>query len=94
MVKNTDCHFGGRVRISSFTIKCYKTDKQSAISDHLLECSTDFDDFDILTSNANRFRLYIKEVLFIKRDKLRLNKIIKPFPLSFQLVFHCTQECG
>ena len=42
MVKNTDCHFGGRVGISSFTVKYYKSDKQSAISDHLLECSTDF----------------------------------------------------
>ena len=56
--------------------------KQSAVSDHLLECncSEDFDHFDILASGANKFRLLIKESLLIKRDQTQLNKTIKSFP--------------
>ena len=41
--------------ISNFSGKRLKSVKQSAVSDHLLECncSIDFDHFDILTSDAN-----------------------------------------
>ena len=69
--------------ISNLTGKRLKCVKQSAVSDHLLECncSIDFDHFDILASDANRFRLLIKESLSIKRDQLQLNKTIKSFPL-------------
>ena len=54
------------------------------LSVHLLECncSIDFDHFDILASDANRFRLLIKESLLIKRDQPQLNKTIKSFPLK------------
>ena len=64
-------------------LKCVK---QSAVSDHLLECncSIDFDHFDIIASEANRFRLLIKESLLIKHDQPQLNKT-KPFPLK---LFH------
>ena len=57
--------------ISNLTGKCLKCVKQSAVSDHLLECncSIDFDHFDILASDANKFRLLIKESLLIKRDR-------------------------
>ena len=43
--------------ISNLTGKYLKCVKQSAVSDHLLECncSIDFDHFDILASDANRF---------------------------------------
>ena len=63
-------------------LKCVK---QSAVSDHLLECncSIDFDHFDILASDANRFRLLIKESLLIKRDQPQLNKTIKSFSETF-----------
>ena len=56
----------------------------SAVSDHLLECncSIDFDHFDILASDTNKFRLLIKESLLIKRDQPQLNKAIKSFPLK------------
>ena len=66
--------------ISNLTGKCLKCVKQSAVFDHLLECncSIDFDHFDILASNANRFRL---QSLLIKRDQPQLNKNIKSFPL-------------
>ena len=59
------CHFFTRAAdhmgISNLTGKRLKRVKQSAVSDHLLECtlSTDFHHFDILASNANKFRLLI-----------------------------------
>ena len=70
--------------ISNLTGKRLKCIKQFTVSDHLLECncSIDFDHFDILASDANRFRLLIKESLLIKRDHPQLNKKIKSFPLK------------
>ena len=69
--------------ISNLTGKRLKCVKQSAVSDHLLECNCviAFDHFDILASDANKFRLLIKESL-IKRDQLQFNKTIKSFPLK------------
>ena len=69
--------------ISNLTGKCLKCVKQSAVSYHLLECncSTDFDHFNILPSDANKFRLLIEESLLIKRDQPQLNKTVKSFPL-------------
>ena len=52
----------------------------SAVSE--CNCSTDFDHFDILASDTNKFRLLIKESLLIKRDQPQLNKTIKSFPLK------------
>ena len=51
--------------ISNLTGKLLKSVKQSPVSDHLIEpnCSIDFDHFDILASDANKFRLLIKESL-------------------------------
>ena len=70
--------------ISNLTGKHLKSVKQSAVFDYLLECncSIDFDHFDILAPDANKFRLLIKESLLIKRDHPQLNKIIKSFPLK------------
>ena len=69
------------IGISNLTGKRFKFVKQSAVSDHLLECncSIDFDHFDILASDANKFRLLINESLLIKRDQPQLNKTIKSF---------------
>ena len=69
------------INLNGKRLKCVK---QSAVSDHLLQCncSIDFDHFDILASDANRFRLLIKESLLIKRDQPQLNKIIKSFSLK------------
>ena len=57
--------------ISNLIGKRLKSVKQSAISDHLLECncSIDFNHFDILASDPNKFRLLIKERLLVKRDQ-------------------------
>ena len=70
--------------ISNLTGKRLKCVKQSAVSDHLLECncSLDFDHFDILAWRANRFRLLIKESLLIKRDQPQLIETIKLFRLK------------
>ena len=70
--------------ISTLTEKRIKTAKESAISDHLLQCDSplSFDNFDILASNSDKFRLLIKESLLIKRDKPVLNRTIKLFQLD------------
>ena len=69
--------------ISNLTGKCLKK-CQTSVFDHLLECncSTDFDHFDILASDANKFRPLIKESLLIKCDQPQLNKTINSFPLK------------
>ena len=70
--------------ISNLSEKCLKSVKQSGVSDHLLECncSIDFDRFDVLVSDTNKFRVLIKESLLITRDQPQLNKTIKSFPLK------------
>ena len=70
--------------ISNLTGKRVKNVKESAISDHLLQCdcTIDFDHFDILTSDTNNFKLLIKKSLLIKRDKPVLNHTVKSFPLK------------
>ena len=70
--------------ISNLTEKRVKNMKESAVSDHRLQCDCviSFDDFDVLASDTNNFRLLIKESLLIKRDKPILNRTIKSFPLK------------
>ena len=70
--------------ISNLTGKCVKNVKESAVSDHLLQCdcTIDFDDFDISASDTNSFRLLIKESLLIKHEKTVLNRTVKSFPLK------------
>ena len=70
--------------ISNLTGKRVKNVKESAISEHLLQCycTIDFDNFDILASDTNSFRLLIKESLLIKRDKPVWNRTVKSFPLK------------
>ena len=76
-------HFFTRVAhhmgISNLSGKSLKSAKQLAVFDHLLECncSIDFDHFDILASDAKKFRFLIKACLLIKRDQPQLNKAIK-----------------
>ena len=64
--------------ISDLTGKRFRNVKESAVSDHLLQCDCtfDFDHFDILASDTN------KESLLIKRDKPVLNRTVKSFPLK------------
>ena len=41
-----------------------------------------FDDFNILAADCNKFKLVLTESLSIKRDKLILNRTIKSYPLE------------
>ena len=70
--------------ISSLTGKRLKNLKQSAISGHLLDCNCaiNFDDFRILATDYNKFKLLLRESLLMKRDKPILNRTIKSFPLE------------
>ena len=70
--------------ISNLTEKRVKNTKESAVSDHCLQfdCVISFDDFDVLASGTNKFRLPIKESLLIKQDKPALNCTINSFPLK------------
>ena len=65
--------------ISNLTGKRLKTVMQSAIPDHLMQCNCtiNFDDFDILATESNKFKLLLRESLLIKRDKPILNRTIK-----------------
>ena len=67
--------------ISNLTEKRLKNVKQS---DHLLQCNCtiNFDDFDILAADSNKFKLLLRERLLIKRDKQILNRTIISFPLQ------------
>ena len=61
-----------------------KNVKQSALSEHLLQCNCtiNFDNFDILDAESNKFKLLLKESFLIKRDKPILSRSIKSFPLE------------
>ena len=70
---------------SNITGRRIKNDKESEISDQMLQCDQPitFDDFDILASDSNKFKLLIKESLLIIRDKPVLNRTTKSFRLPF-----------
>ena len=61
---------------ANLTEKRIKNAQELAISDHQLQydSSITFDDFDILASDSNKFKLLIKESLLVKRDKPVLNR--------------------
>ena len=61
--------------ISNLTGKHLKNGKQATVSNHQLVeciCSLDFDHFDILASDVNKFRLVIKLSKTIKSFLLKL----------------------
>ena len=66
--------------ISNLTGKGSNDVKESTVSDNQLQCdcTTDFDLFDILSSDSNSFGLLVKESVLIKCEKLILNLV----PLS------------
>ena len=72
------------VGISNLTGKRLKNVKRSAVSDHLLQCNwaINFDDFSILATGFNKFKLLLRESLLMKRDKTILNRTIESFPLE------------
>ena len=73
-------HFG----VSALTGKRVKGDNDSAIREHHLfrNYSTGFDDFSILASNNNDFKVTVMESLLINRDHPLLNKNRHLLPLE------------
>ena len=65
--------------ISNLTEKQVNNMKESAVSDHRLQrdCVISFDNFDVLASDTNNFKLLIKESLLIKRNKPILNRTLR-----------------
>ena len=70
--------------VSNLTGKRLKNIKDSAVSDHLLQCNCtiDFDHFDILATDISKFNILVKEILLIKRDNPALNRRTKSSPLE------------
>ena len=70
--------------ITPLTQKRVKNPKKSAIMDHILleGHNATYDDFSILISENNQFKLHLKESLLIKRDKPELNRNIYTHPLE------------
>ena len=54
---------------SNLTGKYLKNDKQSVISDHVLQynCAINFDDFSILATDSNKLKLLRKEILSVTK---------------------------
>ena len=75
----TRCHFKERMHehlgISALTGKRVKGDNDSAIKQRLLFCNhaPDFEDFSILATNNNDFKVRLMESLLINRDNTPLN---------------------
>ena len=59
-------------------------DDDSAIKEHLLFCNhtPDFEDFSILETNNNDFKVTLMESLLINRDHSPLNKNKQSLPLE------------
>ena len=70
--------------ITPLTGKRVKNPKKSAILDHILLNGHDASSevFTILLKEKNRFKLHLKESLFVKRDKPELNRNIYSYPLE------------
>ena len=64
--------------------KRLKSIKDSAVSDHLLQCNCtiNFDHFDILATDVSKFNFLVKESLLIKRGNPVLNRTTISFPLE------------
>ena len=70
--------------ISALTEKRVKDDDDSAIKKHLLFCNhaPDFEDFLIIATNNNDFKVKLMESLLINSDHPLLNKNKKSLPLE------------
>ena len=73
-----------RLRILALTGTRVKGDDNSTIKEHPLFCnhSPDFEDFSILSTNYNDFKVTLMEMLLINRDHPPLNKKKQSLPLE------------
>ena len=72
------------IRVFALTGKRVNGDNDSAIKEHHLFCnhSSGFDDFSILASNSNDYKVTLMENLLINRDHPPLNKKGHSLPLE------------
>ena len=72
------------LEVSALTGKKVKGDDDSAMKEHHLFCnhSSGFDDFSVLVSNNNDFKVTLMESLLINRDYPPLNKNKCSLPLE------------
>ena len=70
--------------VETCTEKRVKRDGDSAIKEHLLFCNhtPDFEDFSILVTINNDFKVTLMESLLINRDHTPLNKNKQSLPLE------------
>ena len=70
--------------VSALTGKRVKEDNDAAIKEHHLFCnhSSGFEDFFVLPSNNNDFKVTLMESLLINRDHAPLNKNRHSLPLE------------
>ena len=71
------------LRISALTVKRV-SDDDSAIKEHFLFCNhkSDFEDFSILATNNNNYKVTLMKSLLINRDYPPLNKNKQSLPLE------------
>ena len=76
---------GEHLGILTTTGKIAKSDNDSAIKEHILFCnhSSDIEDFSVLTTNNNGFKIILMESLLINRDHPPLNTNKEPLLLEF-----------
>ena len=71
------------LRISALTVKRV-SDDDSAIKEHFLFCNhkSDFEDFSILATNNNNYKVTLMKSLLVNRDYPPLNKNKQSLPLK------------
>ena len=71
------------LRISALTAKRV-SDDDSAIKEHFLFCNhkSDFEDFSILATNNNNYKVTLMKSLLVNRDYPPLNKNKQSLPLK------------
>ena len=72
------------LRISALTRKRVKGDDHSVMKEHILFCNhaPDFEDFSILATNNNEFKVTLMESFLINRNYPPLNKNKQFLPLE------------
>ena len=82
--RHSKTRFCEHLGISALTGKCLKSEKPSAVSDHLEVCrfKADLNSFSVLGRDSNNWQLLLKESLFIRKEKPSLNAKVASVPLK------------
>ena len=82
--RHTKTRFCEHLGISALTGKRVKSEKPSAVSDHLKACKfkADQKSFSVLGRDSNNWQLLLKESLFIRMEQPVLNAKIASVPMK------------